>query len=91
MKYRLAPRSVGMRDRPKGQAIKSISYRHKTDIVCLWCLHDKKVYGIVFIGFVGGFALRDAILLPPLDVTKNLWGEGGLSLKDKLSYIIYNK
>jgi hypothetical protein len=45
-------------------------------------LHKKKVYGIVFIGFVGGFALRDAILLPPLDVIKNLWGEGGLSLKD---------
>jgi hypothetical protein len=50
-------------------------------------LQQNKVYGIVFIGFVGGFALRDAILLPPLDVTKNLWGEGGLSLKDKLLYI----
>jgi len=43
----------------------------------------------VITGFVGGFALRDAILLPPIDVIKIYGGRGGLSLKDKLLYIIY--
>jgi hypothetical protein len=66
-----------MRDRPKGQAIKSISYRYKTDIWYCKCLHYKILYGIVITGFVGGFALRDAILLPPIDVIKIYGGRGG--------------
>ena len=35
------------------------------------------LYGIVVIGFVGDFALEILVPLPPVDVTKNLWGEGG--------------
>jgi len=37
-----------------------------------------------------GLCTRDVISLPPVDVIKNLWGRGGLSLRDTYSlYIIY--
>jgi hypothetical protein len=62
-----------MRDRPKGQAIKSISYRYKTDIgIC-----TKKSLWYSGYRVCGGLCTRDKTHFSPLDVIKNLWGEGG--------------
>jgi hypothetical protein len=48
---------------------------------------DKSLWYSVY-RVCGGLCTRDKTHFSPVDVIKNLWGEGGLSLKDKL-YIYY--
>lgn len=73
MKYRPAPRSVGMRDRSRGKQLKV--YHIGAKRTCMFAVENCLWYSGYRV--CGDFALEMHFLLPPLDVTKNLWGEGG--------------
>jgi hypothetical protein len=84
MKYGLAPRSVGMRDRSGGKQLKVYHKRQNGHL----CLHQKKLCGIVFTGFVGDFALEIHSLLT-IRCNKKSMGGGG-TFPQRYLLLIYN-